>query len=685
MLMKHRCGAQQIHRLFLVTLAVLIAAVFGLLAGYTAFSPPQPLHPELIISSHRGLLLPESAERFVFLSCSVLAPVLAFLLVFITRDTVCTDGPVRPGLYSSVPATMIAALFFLPFVNSEFVATIIGRFGEIEPRTYPAVIAGSAVAAVWCLLYVRMPVRSGSGLRYGGLLPWAFFLAAMTLQLLSWRLVGISSVTRVPIWFDSADPLFYAISQVAAGRTLLAELPSQYGLFPEMLAPLFRLTGLSVLSVSSCFALMQVVSMAALFYLLSRLVKSRVLLTVTGLALVALTFETVLHYVHNDDCYFQYWPIRFFWPALSLLVLYGFAKRMTLGRSAVVSLIGGISLLWNIDTGLFVVLAYGALLVVRAIIAVVRHPEPACQGHPCVWPAATYFRALLLHGAIVAAVAAAFFGLLSWKADDPIDISLLFRYQKIFYGTGFMMLPLPRLPDPWMAVLGVYLLGILTSLAVWRRNRGRVRHDVMFYLSMLGAGLFVYYQGRSHVLNLVSVCWPAIVLTALLADEFLRLVRAGGVPRIQLLLPGAGIALLVIAGVGFLGHVPRFVAEAGREHFGPVVVKDPLVADELEFIRRSAGFQQKCLILAKRQGIYYTETGFISPLKGPGLAESILAADRKNMSDAILDGSIPCIFLGIGPDSDAGADIPYDAILSRYSVVGVNAIQTLLMLKPAPQ
>src|SRR5262249_32645487 len=104
------------------------------------------------------------------------------------------------------------------------------------------------------------------------------------------------------------------------------------------------------------------------------------------------------------------------------------------------------------------------------------------------------------------------------------DYLQFFRYQKLFYISGFFMLPM-KLPGTWVLVLLVYLAGLTYASFALAAHAGTIRAKMMFLLSVLGLGLFSYYQGRSHHYVLTLVWWPCFLLMTLFLDELLSLLR----------------------------------------------------------------------------------------------------------------------------------------------------------------
>jgi hypothetical protein len=222
----------------------------------------------------------------------------------------------------------VAGLFLLPFPGSDYLSVVLGEYTEMPAPRYIAILCCCLVSLFWCAyISTGWSHQSRWIAGAGRLATWPVVLGCGLFQLLAWRWVSINSVTETAVWSVHLDATIYALSQAVARKILLLDLPSQYGLFPVLLAPLFKMTGLSVFSLTSVFAVMQTTSMAGLFCVMFKKIRLASLRVVLGIALVLLTFETTLYYAGFDEHYFQDWPIRFFWPALSVLLFDYFLHR----------------------------------------------------------------------------------------------------------------------------------------------------------------------------------------------------------------------------------------------------------------------------------------------------------------------------------------------------------------------
>ncbi|MBB5753950.1 hypothetical protein [Prosthecomicrobium pneumaticum] len=632
----------------------------------------------VILPKFAGLVLPEPRERFVFLAVSAITAALALAAALLRPRGLLRVLCVAPVPIGLAVQLALGGLLAAGLSRFDFGPSLLQGETALGPNHLRTLmLCGLAAAASFALTLV-LPRGRERGRRFGAALAAAAFVAAMALQIGAWRIVGEASVAPGAVWSIHWDAVAYAISQVAAGRTLLVDLPSQYGLYPEIIGRIFRLIPFSVLGLSLIFALLQVIGLCAVFAVLLRETRSLPFRLAFALALVLVTFETVIKINGIPEFYFQYWPLRFFWPALSVLAFHAYAARRSLGRAASVSLVAAIGTVWNADTGLMIVGAFGGFLLVKWFVLRVGGPASSAPQRRHLLQASALHLGLL--ALVIGASALALLaggGVPKW--------SWLGSYARIFYDLGLNMLPLPiGVTNPWMSVLAAYLAAILVALAAWRRTPNARSADLLFFLGLLGWGLFVYYQGRSHILNLVTVCWPALMIAAILGDRTLRMVRAGGLSRLQLVLPVAALGVLFSCALPFLQNVGALARDMRAAFVGRGVPTSPLVADELAFIRSHTMRGETCVILAQRQGLYYAAAGLRSPLEGPGYVEMLTIADRDDLLRQIETGRFSCVFVAEGPDTALDLGVDLMTPFRDYTRVAVSPMGSLVLLRAEP-
>ncbi|WP_141710813.1 hypothetical protein [Paraburkholderia nodosa] len=664
---------ESVARLYLAFVGLVIgAAAVAWLAGslYRSHVGDHPIDASILLPVYRPLLNPKPVERFTFLLLASLMPVVAFFCALKSRGS-----PAYSLLYA-LKATISAAVgvaFFVPFAEFGFDVSLLTGTTPSGAHHFLLLCGVVVVAALTCLPPIKASIRSTripstiSG--------WLLFASSAMLQIAAWRILNVNSITEGNTWWMSMDAVTYSVSQVVGGRTLLADLPSQYGLFPEFVAPVLRFFGLSIFSFSALFAAMQIVSLGTVYWVAQRSLRHPLFKIGFGVALVMITYETCLFLLGIPELYFQYWPVRFFWPAVSVLAFFLYAKKPTIRRAALISLIGSIGSLWNADSGVMVALAFGALLLAKWSALFFRDKQNSSRERRAI------LLKLWLHIAIFAMVATTAVLYLTLKADRSLHWTWLVGYQRLFYGLGFMMLPLPLRASPWMAVLGVYLLGILTAASTWRHSPRSRSADVLLYTCLLGIGLFVYYEGRSHILNLITVSWPALLAASLMADRLVRATAAGILNRIFVAPAAVAGGVMLLCGLAFAQGIPALASSAKSTIAQWSIPASPVVHDEVAFISSNTKRGDACVILSKRQGLYYASLHLVSPLIGPGYMETLTVADRDAMIAQLNEHKFDCVFVGQGGSTpDLGVDLL--SALPSYRVIRSNSLQTMVQLMP---
>ena len=655
--------------LLLICLAAIVAGLFA-----SAFGKPPDLAALqlLFIEENRGEVRPEPVERAAYLA-AILTTLPAVLVAVSLLHPV--GRRVRFGSAAAVAATLlVSVLLAAVFVRSDLMVYLLGgnvsgKFDHSSgvPSFLMISVAAMATAFVIYRAALAAPQKDGvqAGFRY---------------KLLSSRVANVVSVTAVPLTVVAVrirsdttiygDPhfeaVFYAMSQVMAGKTLLADLPAQYGLYAELLRPLFSIIGLSVLKFTVLVTVLQGI---ACFALLAFCVRTMHLRWLRCLAVLTLSMFVGSTWIAISDSplgheYYQLWPIRFFFPAISLLAFLAACRRGTsphwVGLTAALA---GIAVVWNLESGIAVFGALVACLLVRLLFG---DRSDRAQN------ARLFLTGLLLPIALVAI----FFLFLFFKSDGRIHLLEWAKYQTIFYSTGFGMLPMSPRPHPWIAVLGAYLYGIAGAVLAHFERKPSVHWDVILYLSIVGLGLFTYYQGRSHDVVLSFVIWPAILIVFLLADQTLRAVRAARLPRPMAWTTAPVIIFGMLISLQWLIGVPKLVgmtyASVKAIASGPSASLNEAIA----FIKAKVGSDRAVEILDPGQSVYFAATGLGSATGGPGMVETLLVEDRDRLINGLSAAPVSHVFIKLGPDGQI--PLPYRGLLSVYRVVETkNGLQYL--------
>jgi hypothetical protein len=343
------------------------------------------------------------------------------------------------------------------------------------------------------------------------ILVWATcFLIAVSFRVFDWKSLFEN------VNFDAIhhmNPVLYYTSMAETGRYTTSLGAPQYGIYSLYLKPLFNIIGLTVYSFSLIMTLLYLLAVIAITLPIIRHMQNPYLKLLIVPVLCALQGALgQASYIWIP--FFQYYPIRFLLPALSILMLYLILNtkkentRLCLTSSSSFTL--GFLIFWNLDSGITTIIAWlGFFLLFAFIETIKRRALFNTASFLCV--AAVAMLALGAGGATI---------ILITCDQTGITISRLFEMQRIFYLNGFSLLPMPLSLHPWMAVLGIYLATLGVTLPIILRSglQSSPKRILAFFVAILGIGLFTYYQGRSHDMNLPAVAWPAIICCFLACD-----------------------------------------------------------------------------------------------------------------------------------------------------------------------
>ncbi|MFH1968364.1 MAG: hypothetical protein ABIJ84_03185, partial [bacterium] len=429
--------------------------------------------------------------------------------------------------------------------------------------------------------------------------------------------VNTSSLFDMQNIVSHANPIFYPISQVLSGKTLLVNLTSQYGLYPIFLEPVFKIVGLSILSVTSVMGLLLGLSFLFIFLFLHRIIKNKIILL--------LGFSTIVVYLLDGSAnpypYFQYWPIRTLFPCLFLFLSSIYFKGKNKILYYVLFIISALSILWNFDSGVMVFISWVLVLMYMEVFntskkvmitKIIRH---------------------IINGLVSIAFISAGYWIYSFLRSGQLPgLSLFFQYQKLFY-EGFMMIAMP-FPHAWILVVFIFLVGLLLSIKKWLIKDHDWKNVSIFFLSILGIGLFSYYEGRSHDATFYLPLYLPIILLTIFADSIYSIIIS------NTKLYGHRLLFLMIIFFMLSSPLSLVYKSGGYYKWSSIGLSSFFEKSEtsltrnVDFIKNNTDEGEEVFILAKAfDGVFYGESHTRSVLDIPSFTEVFF----KREADYIVD------------------------------------------------
>ncbi len=598
-----------------------IAALHGALGTVIHTALPDPDFIRRTFVHEVTVFRPEPLERTTFLLSTALIPLVLFGILFLTEKLVLRlpDNTLRAVSYSGLglmtAAATILCLRFPP--KSRF-------FAEVLPATaHPALRLAAGFLLAWIVLNsVGRLHRFRGHPAINAAVLWAMFLAlCAALFPLTWS--GAASPTDF-VGGAHFDATVYSIAQVMYGKAMLINLDSQYGLYPQIIEPLFRVAGLNIGSLTLFFWLLICLSYGSLVLFLRGSIRSTLLTVITLVAVVYYGYFSSRFFKPNEP-YFQYHPIRLLFPCLGLFLFGQHIRRQSCLTYWLACGVAVVGILWNPDTG---VVVFGTWLVLLA------YKEFATN---TLRVAAAKTITHLGRGLFTVCVTALIFSVyMRVRYHSWPDFTLFSPNSEVFYWYGLMMLPLPP-SHPWILVITVYVVGLTWAICCLIRRHDLERAQLILAVTVLGIGLFAYYQGRSHDANLPYVIYPALILLGLFVDGALGSLRAGrrsfqsliqAVPVYAalfvlcfpvVLLAAFGLDRKPWATATFRQALPVATATAAAAPSAPRRLS--WLKNDVQFIAAHSRPGASVGIISNRAGVYYMESRSASLFDGPGLTE----------------------------------------------------------------
>jgi hypothetical protein len=308
-------------------------------------------------------------------------------------------------------------------------------------------------------------------------------------------------------------------------------------------------------------------------------------------------------------------------------------------------LFGVSAVLWNLDTGLVVLLSWVLILFYieiaqRNYLKLIRHA---------------------LVTVLILAVGSVMFVLyMKLRYHAFPDLSTYFKYQKIFYQTGFYMLPMPVI-HPWNLLVVIYTSGLAYAISLAIHGELSVKGGISFFLSILGIGLFSYYQGRSASTNLAFVAYPAIMLLVIYADSLIARSSVGfGPAKISFSII---ISAFIYCTMLLIVDLPVFGRQLYSQILPDDVHKKNWHSRTEQFVLEHAPNNGKMLILSGYSGYYQLVSNSNSSVVFPSHLEFILVDDYKKLYDFLVaNRDIPVMI---------GSEFIADSNTKTYGIIEV--------------
>jgi len=659
----------------ITTICILLALNYLIFATYHVDTNPIIEQANKFSYKSSGAFAPEPVERAQYLLSILLSPFIISISYLLINKyikpmlTPITDFDTYYTAFIMTTPLIAGILLLWLIINSAifisiYTPTLIYSNGLILV-IYLLILLPGVITAVW--LSRKPETNKITSAIYG-------FIALITILLIFFMGLFNKNPTYSVYHFNA---MFYSVSQVVMGKTLLVDFNNTYGLYPHLLEPIFRIIGLSVLNYSIVMSALTALAFILIYLFLKDNISNKIIATMGFTSVIFINYLIFkLDTLALFDSYNQYWPLRFIFPAVLIFLgtLYIKTNSKIIYYSSWIA--AAVSILWNIDSGIFVFASWLLLLVYIELY----NTDKKCALKNIVMHTITAGNSIILVFGIYAIH-------IFIRCRTFVDFIQMLEIPQFYVMYGFEMLPLPQV-HVWIAVFIVYLCGLVYSIKSLINGENQERGKIIWLLSILGIGLFTYYLGRSHDQVLLTPAYIAVILITIYADiSFTEWVRWGNKLGHHAI---TTIFLLLILSASFfnlIGHSGQIITFAGN---GLSALNDTQQSDttiNIDFIKTHTAYGEKIYIYANNyDGLYYGESHTVSALDIPGHTDQFFIRDHDKITKFLIENKNTKIFLARS-NNEAIAEpdrVPNfnDIISQRYNIVDLSPNDQVALVIP---
>jgi hypothetical protein len=252
------------------------------------------------------------------------------------------------------------------------------------------------------------------------------------------------------------------------------------------------------------------------------------------------------------------------------------------------------------------------------------------------------------------------------------DISVLYQTLNVFSNLGLNLLPMP-LFHPWNLLALAYITGIGISIRAiiekditpWTKN--------IFLVTIMGTGMLLYYEGRSHDASLFGPSFYFFILLTLFLDKILSFLKNNKIFLLNIL--SILIASILSLSVIFMSINIKdefLLLKTSIRNVSAHSQEKNIIEMDCNFIRKHTNPSEKIIIFSRNSGIFFSKIPNISAFN-PGLTDLFLKSDYARLERIIAESDVK-IFVSDNPQTL----IKVKGILRTLTIVDSNGYMFLL-------
>ncbi len=626
-----------INFVFSTTLAIISYIILAKLISQFYKPDISPILQEagnFIIPAFMNACKPEPLEKILFIAGIILIPLLLLTYYAIFKKLLQNRGEkLINDLWILICLYTVTALPLFIYIVLKTQSVYIPQFSYLQLYVLNSILDKNIPLLVFVpfivVLYVFLKINISPQNRYVKYMT-TFMYVFCALLIIYIAAIHVVSIYTNDIHFDA---VFYSMVQVFKGVPLSVDgFTNTYGLYPYFLNFIFKITGLSVLKCSIAFCVLIALSFLFILLFLKNTVDHKlvILLGFTSVVFLPNLSKQLLDLkIYGQTMpYYAYLPIRYIFPCLLFFLSALYIKNNSKYLYILSSIICSLALLWNFETGAVTTLSWMLLNFYSEL-------EQKKAG--------AFLKNILMHTIkifLVMIVTILLFYLTIFIFYGRIlNLGSLLYALKIFSKYYFGMLPMPLL-HPWNIVVLAYIVGIGVSVRAVLEKNMTPWSKYVFLVTIMGTGMFSYYQGRSHDWGLFGQSFYFFILLTLLLDKSLSFIKNNK----NLLITFSSILL---ASVLSLSLILMAINIKDEVLLLKTVIKNVQVQSQMKkiiqmnynFIKKHTAPAEKIIIYSRNSSTYFSKIPNASAFN-PGFADLYLKSDYDRLGKFIADSDV---------------------------------------------
>jgi len=307
------------------------------------------------------------------------------------------------------------------------------------------------------------------------------------------------------------DAVFYSVYQLNTTHQpmLVDGFSNTYGLYPHFINLFFKTSTLTTYNFTMFFSIILGISFLSIYCFMYKSIKYPII-TLIGFSGYIFAYLNA-RYLSNDP-YFQYMPLRTFFPLLILFLCAVYAKRESKLMFVLNSILSSISILWQPDSGITIFIVWISLLFYLNF-----------DSNSIKKSLKNIFLKISTSVFIIFTVFLIYIFEIYLFYNRIPDLTYLFSTINMFSNLGLALLPIDY-SHPWIIYLIIALIALVISLNSFF-NKTTQKNPSLFIFAMYTIGCFFYFQGRSHSFTFLNIYGNIFVIISLIANILITKIK----------------------------------------------------------------------------------------------------------------------------------------------------------------